>query len=1349
MRKNSLATTLVRFNRDVAREEPQRVRVVDAPEPSGQLHELFLLSAARDPAALALVGLDDLGHPSLQLTYGELAERASRLAGHLRRLGIGSGDRVAMMLPRSVDAIVAEIAILTAGAAFVPIDAGAPADRVAYIVADSSARLILTSATLASGMAAMPVPVVDLGAIAEGLGSGLVPFPADAGAGHPDDLAYIIYTSGSTGRPKGVMVRHRNARHFVAAEGAVLGLRQSDRVFQGFSYAFDMSVEEIWPALAAGAGLVVASEAVARSGPDVAEAVDRCGVTVWHAVPSLVSMIERELPSVRLLNVGGEACPPELVRRWAQPGRRILNTYGPTEATVTATWAELSPLQPITIGKPLPGYEVFIVDEQLNPILDDRAGELCIAGGGVSAGYVNLPEVTADKFRVLGVGAADGAARLVYRTGDLVRRAASGDLVFLGRIDLQVKIRGYRVELGEIENLILESGSVRAAVVALHGRGTVDEALIAYVVPADGAAVDVGDLRSRLAARLPSYMVPASFELLEALPTLLSGKVDRSALPAPKLARSADDANLVPPSTPVEADIAAVCGEVLGRGAVSVEADFFDDLGGHSLRAGQLVTRLRADGRYAHVSMRDIYNCRTIRRLAAHLVDSRPDGTARPEPFHPVSRSRYVACTAAQAGVLALFFGISSLIALSPYLIYLRERAAGVAVAPSVLAGLGAILAISMLGLAIPVLVKRLVVGEFVAGSYPMWGATYFRWWLFRRSLGFAPIGVLIGTPLLSAYWRLLGARVGTGVLISTAAIDAPELVTIGDGATVGGNSVLDTASVSHGQFHIGPVTVGARATVGMACVVGRGVAIGPDAVLEDLSMLPAGTQVGAGERWSGSPARQTPSLPGSDAVPAPASTGMTAAFALASLLLTPLSALPVMLALGGVAALGGASDLRHLLLATPLFALFYVLSVMALVLAAKWSLLGRVVPQSARYWTGFHLRLWIVQSVSAFALTALHPLYGTLYLRPFYRLLGMRFGKGTEMTNASGMVHDLVSVGERSFVADAAVIGAPHFERGTVTIAETTIGNRTFVGNGALVPAGTHIADGALVGVLSRPPSRRADQARVNATWFGSPAMFMPQRQKVTCFASEVTFEPPAALVAQRLVIEAVRILLPIAMLASLSILFVAALSSAIAAGWSAPAVGGFAILAAAAVSTLCFLYAFVLKWAVMGRYRPRMAPLWSRFVWLTELVTTSYELVAMPILDQLRGTPLLAVFLRLLGMRIGRRVYLDTADFTEFDLVSIGDDAAFNQDSGAQTHLFEDRVMKLGRSDIGARTAMGTYSTTLYDTRIGDDASLGDLSIVMKGEELPAGTAWEGSPARPARVAAEAEPGVCSIAA
>jgi non-ribosomal peptide synthetase-like protein len=365
-------------------------------------------------------------------------------------------------------------------------------------------------------------------------------------------------------------------------------------------------------------------------------------------------------------------------------------------------------------------------------------------------------------------------------------------------------------------------------------------------------------------------------------------------------------------------------------------------------------------------------------------------------------------------------------------------------------------------------------------------------------------------------------------------------------------------------------------------------------------------------------------------------------------------------------------------------------------------------------------------------SLEILGPLYASVYLTPWYKLLGARLGKGAEVSTASSTSPDLLSIGEDSFIADNVSLGAPRVRDGWLTIGENRIGKRSFIGNSALVPPGAVIGDNVLIGCLSAPPDEPAEASRADTAWLGSPAIFLPQRQKSTVFAEETTFKPTKKLRAQRAFIEFVRVITPsTCFIILLSLLFSALLllhdhfSLFQTLLFFPPLYLGCGLAATA--------FTIVGKWLLVGRYRAGERPLWSTFVWRNELVNALHWHLAEPFLvGLLTGTPFVCWYFRLLGARIGRRVYLETTDLCEFDLTTIGDEAALNADSTVQTHLFEDRVMKIDRIDIAARATVGSGTLVLYDTRIETGAALGDLSLLMKGEVLPAHTRWQGIPAR-----------------
>jgi non-ribosomal peptide synthetase-like protein len=363
-------------------------------------------------------------------------------------------------------------------------------------------------------------------------------------------------------------------------------------------------------------------------------------------------------------------------------------------------------------------------------------------------------------------------------------------------------------------------------------------------------------------------------------------------------------------------------------------------------------------------------------------------------------------------------------------------------------------------------------------------------------------------------------------------------------------------------------------------------------------------------------------------------------------------------------------------------------------------------------------------------SLAATNSLYATLYTLPWLRLLGARVGPRAEVSTVSNIDPDLLVLGPESFVADFAVVGASRYLHGLIALGTTELGSRCFVGNASLVPGDTRLAHGSLLGVLSVPPTGPVEPG---TSWLGSPAMFLPRRQPSEKFDEEVTYRPPARLVACRLAIEFVRVVLPPTLMYTLFFLYaLAALELAQALPGAVLAFVLPAVYLVAAAVVVCAVA--VLKWLVVGRYRPRVQPLWSHFVWRTELITALYESVAVPwLLRWLTGTPLLPLLLRLFGARFGRRVYLETTYLTEFDLVRVGDDSAVGGLTSLQTHLFEDRVMKMSTVTVGPGCTVGPRAVVLYDAELAAGAELDALSLAMKGEALPAGSRWRGIPARP----------------
>ena len=1307
------------------------------------LHEVFAATAAEHPHSLALrlATPDPDATRRSQLTYAELRCRAAQFARYLVGRGVRRGDRVVICLPRGLDQYMSLLGVLEAGAAYVPVDWATPQERVDYIATESEAHAVITTTARADDFASGLPNVIGVdGAIGDIAALPTDPLTrADTGA-EPQDAAYLIYTSGSTGRPKGVVIRHSNVCFQIRSEASILGVTASDRVYAGASLAFDISVEEMWAAFLNGAELLVGSEQLAKAGPDLAATLEAEGVTVWCPVPSLLAVLDQDVASARIVNVGGEACPPELVRRWARPGRRMLNTYGPTETTVTATWTELHPGRPVTIGTPLPGFTAWIVDESLMPVAPGAEGELVIGGPAVSPGYLHREELTAEKFVAAPFPGPNGEPHRIYRTGDLTRLTADGEIDYLGRIDLQVKIRGYRVELGEIESAIGDDPAVAQAVVNLYKEEDGSELLVAFLTARGGLEIDLDRVRTALSERLPAYMRPSAYEVRKSLPTLISGKVNRKALEKPRRIE-APSRDLAPPETATEAALLAAWREALAQQAISVTDDFFEDLGGHSLRAARMVSLARATPSLASVSIQDLYAAPTIRSLAARLDAARPAEIAAarpPEPFHPIPQLRRTLCVIAQTLALIPIFAAAGVQWIFPYLAYTALASDKDRVFPLVVAGL-AFVVMPPLVLIVSIAVKWIVIGRYKAGDYPLWGAYYFRWWFVRRFLAIVPVQFLGGTPIMRLYYRLLGAKIGSGAFLGLNDIDAADLVSIGADAVVSEGAVLATVSIERGLLRVGRVDIGDGAHLGTMAVVGRNGRIGAGAELADLSALPAGEHVPAGEVWTGSPALRAGRAQVRPPLERPGLLRkilVNAGLLFAAPLLPLAAVIPIAPGLIAMIELDWrTSDYTYMAL-SPVLALIYVLAMCLLTIVVKWTLLGRVKPGRYSLWSWFYIRFWFVRQLGLLALELLHPLYATLYVGPWYRALGAKVGRRAEISTATSVVHDLIEIGEESFIADGVVFGAARAEADGLQLAPTRIGRRTFIGNSGLLPTGSDVGDEVLIGVLSKPPEDRAGALQSGSTWFGSPAIRLPRRQSFAVFDEGARFRPSGKLIATRLAMEYVRITLSLTVfiaMFSLMLSFVGDLSDRRhAALWITLAFPFLYIGFAGAAG----VFVLGLKWLVVGRYKPTTAPLWSLFVWKTELVTSTYENLVVPLLlEPLRGTPWINVYLRLMGCKIGKRVFTDTTDFTEQDLVSVGDDAALNENAGLQTHLFEDRVMKVSGIQIGPRATVGSLAIVLYDSVIEADAQLGDLSVLMKGETLPAGTSWEGSPAQPAR--------------
>ena len=591
--------------------------VVVPPAPAHQdlcIPDLLSLQAARsdNPALCAADGR--------VLTYRALNQRANQLAHYLLAHGVGPQSLVACCVDRSFDLVVALLGILKAGAAYVPLDPAYPTERLSFMLRDTRASFLLTKQHLALDLPVIEAQVLYLDAQASLLAQQSDADPAIAI--QPDQLAYVIYTSGSTGQPKGVQVTHRSLLNLLSWHQSAFALTAADRATQVTSPAFDATGWELWPYLTIGARVYLADDETRVSPALLRDWLLRNDITVTFVptalAESLMTLPWPETTPLRFLLTGADTLrqyPP------ANLPFALVNNYGPTEATVVATSGVVAPTahaeRPPSIGRSIANTQIYILDERLLQVAAGTVGEIYIGGAGLALGYLNRPELTAERFIPHPFSKEPGAR--LYKTGDLGYFLPDGQIAFQGRVDEQIKIRGFRIEPGEIMSRLNAHPAIQTTVVVAREDTPGDKRLVAYLVPVAGSELSARDLREWLLEYLPDYMVPSAFVVLEALPLTPNGKVDRAALPAPDAAHLLLEEDLALPTTPLEEELAAIMGQLLGLEQVGIDENFFM-LGGHSLMGTQIITRV-AETFGVHLALRTLFDAPTVRLLAAEVEE--------------------------------------------------------------------------------------------------------------------------------------------------------------------------------------------------------------------------------------------------------------------------------------------------------------------------------------------------------------------------------------------------------------------------------------------------------------------------------------------------------------------------------------------------------------------------------------------------------------------------------------------------------------------------------------------------------------------------------------------------------
>ncbi len=1285
------------------------------------LLDVFADTVAHHPHGTALDAAD------ATLTYAGLAREADRVASHLRAAGVRRGDRVGIRLASGSSSLyVGILGVLHAGAAYVPVDADDPPARAETIWESADVCGVLQDEL----RFARRRPVADATTTTT---AGDRPRSLATRAPSEGDDAWIIFTSGSTGAPKGVAVSHRAAAAFVEAEARLWTVAPEDRVLAGLSVSFDASCEEMWLAWANGAALVPAPRELIRTGVDLGPWLAERRVSVISTVPTLAAMWSEEmLADVRLLILGGEACPPELAARLVAGEREVWNTYGPTEATVVSTATRLCPGTPVTIGWPLRGWEVAVIDETGMPVALGETGELAI--GGVGLGRYLDPQLDRERYAAL---PALGWRR-AYRSGDLVRETVHG-YEFVGRRDHQVKLAGRRLELGEVEARLAAVKGVHAAAVAVQSTAAANKILVGYVV----GEVDPADVRAQVAEQLPDGLEPLVV-VLDALPVAVSGKVNRKALPWPLEGISDLRSNLTQKqswssnsnqSPGADADAPTLTGtaawlaerwiEQLGPLSMSAEIDFFA-CGGSSVAAAKLVSALRE--RFPAVAVADVYEHRGLAALAARLDElgeiSATAATAVPNPSRRLGAMQL-------AGVLALT-ALASTQWVIAALGYGNIESDGL---PHVgwgwLIGAWLVLASPLGRVGIAAAARRLLLPRLRPGRYPRDSWLACRVWFLERLGEFCHLDRLAGTPAAARYARMIGAEIGAGARLASMPSLA-SLVRIGAGATVESQVDLRGWFLDGQELVVGEVTIGAGASVGARTLLGPGASVGAGAEIEPGSVVSGA--IPAGEHWGGSPARRL-GRAGADwpeQAPAPSRNARfwKLMFALSFtwegvlVLLALAPGLALLVLLGAPAPTLGGS----LIVLVGEAALLAVISTVTLALLVALTL--RLVWRLVR--PGWHpgdgalgWALWFSGDLQETAGGALFPLYASLYTRGWLRLMGIRVGRRSEISTSTGL-NPLVCFGELSHATDDVAFVGARARGGWLHVEPIEVGDRTFLGPGSILREGTRLGEDSLLGVLTLAPREPA----AGTSWFGVPALELPRVCEVSDPAR--TTEPPRRLILARGTMDAIRIFVPNTISLALG-LFDLVVLDALGGHLGIPAMIALCPLLVLWSGLLSAAIAVAIKWLVIGRYRSGEHPLWSLFVWRDELVNSAHEQLAGEWLLRLAiGTPLMSLYLRAMGSKVGRGVWCETTAITEFDVVTLEDDCAVNRGSCLMTHVFHDRLLRIGPARIGKGATMGPTSAVLPDTTLGTGARIGGHSVVLRGERLPAGTRWHGAPVK-----------------
>lgn len=1317
-----------------------------------RLEHLFERRCDEVPAdRLAVVTAD------VALTFRDLDHRANQTARYLLDQGLKPGDRIGLLFDKSIHPYVALLAVLKIGAAYVPLDVSFPANRFGFILDDANIKAIVSESQFRPKLAEFAVKQVFLDSAEQQIAEKSTSRLADhERAASSDPLFYIIYTSGTTGKPKGVAIDHAGICNFVKVAQEVYGIHEGDRCYQGMTLAFDFHVESLWVPLIAGATLIVGRPGATLFGSDLHEFLLDQRVTVLPCVPTLWATIEQDLPDVRIVLLSGESVPHHLVVRWHRPGRTILNAYGPTECSVSSTLRKLVPDSPVTIGKPLPTYMVVILDEHEDELAaDGEVGEIGIAGIALAVGYINREDLTKQKFIPDFLNLPNNPSKRIYRTGDYGRIRDDGELEFLGRIDTQVKIRGYRVELGEIEAVLLQQPQIAQAVVNPHEPEPGAVELVAYYTRKQGAPeICPNEVSEMLRRHLPGYMIPGYLEELPQIPMTTNNKADRKSLPAPQGPRLlVSSSTFVAPRSQTEQALADALSAVMKIERASVDDNFFEDLGAHSLLMARFGAEIRKRLKISAMSMRDIYQNPTIEKLARHIeslpkeAPSQTEQGARREPFYVPSDLAYYGCGALQ---LAWYIGWSLL---SIWLLVTGIRWTYAAMpdpGETYLRVVAFALGVLLLFSAIPIAAKWLLIGKWKEEAIPIWSLRYFRFWAVKSLIGSAPLA-RFGDPFYNLYLRLLGANIGANTVIrSRRRPVCTDLIAIGANTILSKDSIVSGYKAQSNYIHIGPIHIGANAFVGEASVIDINTTMEDNTQLGYASSLHEGQCIPQGKHYHGCPAQET-TADYCTVEPRVCTPLRRWAYVIVQLFTGyALMPVPVLILYSLFPHFHDHVALHAFRFETPgqsllllsgdmlllSLAVFFIGVVLGLLFIGTVPRLLNLLLHKDRSYVLYGVHYFVQQLIMRLSNSVFYGrLFGDSSAIPYYqRWIGWNMNTVIQSGSNFGMSqrHDnpfLCDIGSGTMVSGGLKMMNETMSSTSFKLGMVKVGEHNYLGNYVHIPPESKMGTNVLLATKALVPID--GPVRENVGLLGSPCFEIPratERDKQMSKMDEATQRQRLREKNRYNLVTAVLYLL------NNGFVFFAVILCLTVAYVYFPYYGMGSMIAATAVA---FFFAMFWLWFVekaslgFGRLTPRVVSmLLDDYFWFHERYWKMNGLWRVAPL--FAGTPFKNVISRLQGVRLGRKVFDDGTDFDEDTLIEIGDYTNLNAGCVIQPHSLEEGVFKSDYVKIGMGCTLGVASNVHYGVTMGDYVVLSPDSFVMKGEIVDSNTTWQGNPAR-----------------